>query len=286
MSKPQLAAGQKNSVYYIQRVVVYAIFITFTILTIYPLFWLGYSSFKTNGEIQANAFAFAETMQWENYAKIWKIGRLGRSFTNSFIYFVSTIVLTLMSAMMAAYAFGKMRFKKTSKILGAFIGLGILISTHSVIIPLFMMLMKAGLVNTRIGVIMVYTAVSIPMALFIGKEYVKGLPDSLIESAYIDGASNFRMFFSIILPMCVPVMVTVGIVTGLGAWNEFLLGFIITGIKTRGLPPTIVALAQPKTPAYGMQFAALVIATVPIIVFYAIFNKRITAGVVSGAVKG
>jgi len=94
------------------------------------------------------------------------------------------------------------------------------------------------------------------------------------------------MFLSIILPMTVPVMVTIGIMTGLASWNEFLLGFIISGPATRGLPPALVAFANPRTPNFHLQFAGLMISILPIVVTYSIFNRRITRGVVAGAIKG
>ena len=242
---------------------IYSIFIAFTVMTIYPLFWLAYSSLKTNFEIQKNAFTLPEILQFSNYGFAWKFGQMNTAFTNSTIFFTFTILLVIMSGMMASYAFAKMPFHRTSKFIYGLIGFGILISTHSVIIPLFLLLNKLGLTNTRTGVVLTYTAVSLPLAIFIGTEYIRGLPDSIMESAFIDGASNFRMFLSIILPITAPVMVTIGIVTGLAAWNEFLLGFIITGPTTRGLPPTIVAFANPRTPKFHLQFAALMISVIP-----------------------
>ncbi len=268
------------------KIISYSIFIVFTFLTVYPLFWLGYSSFKTNLEIQKNAFSFAEVLQFSNYADAWKYGKLGISFFNSLLYAISTVFLVLMSAMMASFAFAKMGFRKVSKIIYGFIGMGILISTHSILIPLFLMLLKLGLTNTRIGIIITYTAVNLPLGIFLGTEFIKGIPDSLMESAFMDGASNMRIFTSIILPMTSPVLVTAGIITGLASWNEFLLGFIISGPLTRGLPPAIVAFANPRAPNFHLQFAALVIGTLPIIIVYIFLNRKITKGVVAGSVKG
>ncbi len=268
------------------QVISYITFIVFTFLTVYPLFWLGYSSFKTNLEIQKNAFSFAEVLQFTNYTDAWKYGQLGISFFNSIIYTISTVSLVLMCAMMASFAFAKMSYKKVSKIIYGFIGMGILISTHSILIPLFLMLLKLGLTNTRLGIILTYTAVNLPLGIFLGTEFIKGIPDSLLESAFIDGASNMKVFTSIILPMTSPVLVTAGIITGLAAWNEFLLGFIISGPLTRGLPPAIVAFANPRAPNFHLQFAALVIGTLPIILVYIFLNKKITKGVVAGSVKG
>lgn len=270
------------------KVGVYLLFILFVLFTTYPLFWLGYSSLKTNSEIQNAPLAFAEVIQWVNYSEAWSVGNIGRGYVNSVIYLVFTLVIVLMGSMMASYAFAKLPFKKVSLVLKAAIGLGILISTHSVIIPLFLMLRQMNLTgsNARLGIILTYSAVGMPMAVFLASDFIKGLPDSLVESASIDGASQFKIFTAIILPMTKPVMVTIGIITALSTWNEFLLGFILSNRFTRALPPTIVAFSNPRTPNYHLQMAGLVISMIPMIVLYSFFNKYITRGVVGGAIKG
>lgn len=272
----------------LSKVGVYALFIIFTLCTVYPMIWLGYSSLKTNSEITNDALALPAEPQFSNFTQAWTIGKIDRGYKNSTIYLIFTLSIVLMSSMMCSYAFAKSPFKKTSKILQIVIGMGILLSTHSVMIPLFMMLKEMGLTgkNARLGIILTYSAVSVPLSVFIATEYVRGLPDSLVESASIDGAGRFKIFWSIILPMCKPIMVTTGILTSLATWNEFLLGFILSNRETRALPPTIIAFANPMTPNYHLQMAGLVIAVIPMIILYSIFNRHITKGVVGGAIKG
>jgi len=265
-----------------------ALFIAFVLFTTYPLFWLGYSSLKTKQEIQNAPLAFPEVIQWGNFSEAWEVGNIGLGYLNSTIYLVFTLIIVVMGSMMAAYVFAKSPFKRLTLILKSAVGLGILISTQSVLIPLFLMLRSAGLTgdNARLGIILTYSAVGMPMAVFMATDFIKGLPDSLVESAQIDGAGRFLTFFHIILPMTKPVMATVAIITALGTWNEFLLGFILSNRFTKALPPTIIAFANPRTPEYHLQMAGLVISIVPMIILYAIFNKHITKGVVGGAIKG
>lgn len=267
---------------------VYFVFILFVLFTTYPLLWLGYSSLKTNQEIQNSALTLPADPQFENYTEAWRVGNIARGYKNSTIYLVFTLAIVIFGGMMASYVFAKSPFKKVTKVLKLAVGLGILLSTHSVIIPLFLMLRKMGLTgnNARLGIILTYSAISLPMAVFIATDYIKGLPDSLVESAQIDGASRFAIFLKIILPMTAPVMTTIGIVTAIATWNEFLLGFILSNRMTKALPPTIIAFANPRTPNYHLQMAGLAIAVIPMIILYAFFNKHITKGVVGGAVKG
>lgn len=272
----------------IKKICIYLVFITFTLSTTYPLVWLGYSSLKSNYEITNSPLALPEVPQFSNFSQAWKIGKINRGYFNSTIYLGSTLVIVLFFSLLCSFAFAKSPYKRASKILLIIIGLGILLSTHSVIIPLFMMLKSMNLTgtNARFGIILTYSAVSIPITVFISTQYIRGIPDSLIESASIDGAGKFKIFLNIILPMCKPIVVTNGILVTLATWNEFLLGFILSNRSTRALPPTIVAFANPISPQYDLQMAGLVIAVIPMIILYSIFNKQITKGVIGGAIKG
>jgi len=249
---------------------------------------LGYSSLKTNSEIMNSALSFPEVPQFRNYSDAWKMGKIDRGYMNSSIYLVATLAIVLFTSLLCSFAIAKSPFKKTGTVLLVVIGMGILLSTHSVIIPLFFLLKSMNLTgaNARLGIILTYSAVSIPITVFISTSYIRGLPDSLIESASMDGAGKFKIFYSIILPMCRPIIVTNGILITLATWNEFLLGFILSNRETRAIPPTIVAFANPTSPEYNLQMAGLVIAVIPMIVLYSLFNKHITKGVIGGALKG
>jgi len=351
-------------------IISYTVLVLWTLITILPLFWMGYSSLKSNEELTRNIYAFPHDLfvnkndeykiinpglglilpgkvaenqdnymviesttispgkqllvhylnksklpenilsrktgdkiivnelpgnlrrmvSWRtmvfNYRESFIRGGLSMKFINSIIYAgVSTFLMVLLS-LMIGFAISKMPFPKTSAIVVGLIGLGYLISTNSVIIPLFLMLTKAGLTNTRIGMILVYTAFGIPMSVLLAAQFIKGLPDSLIESAEIDGATTFRAFLSIIVPMTIPVIVTISIINALGIWNEFLLVLVLASSEaTKSLPVGVYSFSSLTSTQLGWQLAALVIATAPTMIVYFSFNRRITQGVVAGAVK-
>lgn len=287
MGNSLMAGSRKNFGYYASRGVSYLVFITWTLVTLFPLIWMLYSSFKSNNQIITRFFDLPTVMLWENYSIAWDQAHLGQLFVNSLIYSTVSTFFIVMFSMMAAYAFAKMDFPKISNALYAVIGLGLLISVQAILIPLFIMLAAMGLKDSHVGIIMTYVALGLPMAIYLATEFVRGIPDSLIESAYIDGASNFRMFKSIVLPMTTPVIVTISIITVLGIWNEFLLVFVLTSSDaTRSLPVGVMSFAGAFSQQYGRQLAAMVVAVAPVMVVYFIFNKRLTQGVVAGAVKG
>ncbi len=234
-------------------------------------------------------------MQWEiswktmlfNYRSAISRGGLGPKFINSIIYSgVSTVLVNLFAVMMA-FAISKMQFKKISMILSGAIGFGYLISVNSVIIPLFLMLSKVGLTDTHVGIILVYTAFGLPLAVMLTTQFVRGIPDSLVESARIDGASTWRVLLSIMMPMSTPVIITVSIITALGIWNEFMLVLVLASSDfTKSLPVGVFSFSSLTSTQLGWQLAALVVATIPVMIVYFMFQKQLAQGVVGGAVKG
>ena len=264
---------------------IYAVFITFAFLTVYPLLWMLLTSFKSTVEIIKFPLSLPKEVIFTNYVQAVKLGKLGLYAINSVIYTGFSTTLTVILAMMAAFGFAKLKFKISKIIYNLFL-IGLLISIHSILVPLFIAMTKIGLNDTHLGIIIVYTAINLPLAIYIATEFVKAIPDSIIESATIDGASYIQIFFRIILPMSKPVVTTIVILTILACWNEFILVFILTSSDfTRSLPVGIYMFSGPLAIEYGMQFAALVIGVVPLVIFYILFNKKITKGIVAGAVK-
>jgi len=269
------------------RLLIYIIFIIFAILTLYPLIWLFYSSFKPQLEIIRNSFSLPQVPTISNYTQAIIKGKLNIYAVNSIIYtFVSTGLVIIFS-MMASFAFAKIKNRATPFLYNSFL-IGLLITIQAILIPLFISMTRIGLRDTRIGIILIYVAINLPLAVYLGTEFVKAIPDSLIESAQIDGASYFRIFFKIILPMCKPVMVTILIFTALACWNEFMLALVFTSSDSvRSLPVGIFSFSGPLATEYGMQFAALVIGMTPMILLYTIFHRQITRGFAAGgAIKG
>jgi raffinose/stachyose/melibiose transport system permease protein len=144
-----------------------------------------------------------------------------------------------------------------------------------------------GLYNTRLGVLIPYVGIGLPISIYLSSEYIKSIPDSIIESARIDGAKYLHIFRTIVLPMAAPVAATVAILTTTGTWNEFMLINILVSVnELKSLPVGINMFSGALASDYGKQFSALVIGMVPMIIFYAIFRDQITKGVSAGAVKG
>jgi len=274
------------------KMIAYIIMITFTILAAYPIIWLFLQSFKTNQDYLMNS-KLALPSEWflNNYVMVWTQRGLQFGFPNflmnSIIYTVTTTVAVVILSNMAAFAIAKIPFKGSKVIYNMFI-IGILLVLQSILIPLFLMVHAAGLFNTRIGILIPYIALGLPMGIYLFTDFIRvGIPDELIESAKIDGASYLGIFPKIIFPMCAPVSVTLSIIGFTGTWNEFIMMNILTeGDRFKSIPAMVGRYAGALGSDYGRLFTSLSLAIIPILIFYFALRKQITKGVSAGAVKG
>jgi raffinose/stachyose/melibiose transport system permease protein len=263
----------------------YLLMITFTLLTIIPLTWMILSDFKPHALIVRHPLSPPVSWYIENFTLAWTQGHLGIYFINSTIYSLVATFFTVLFAMSSGYALSKFHYK-SSRFVSLLYTLGLLITVHSVIVPLFIMETKLGLSNTRLGVILPYIAFGLPFQVFLATTYIKGIPDAMQESAIIDGADFIQIFLRIIIPVATPIISTMFIYTFLGNWNEFILVLTLTSdLTVRSLPVGINSFAGGMSRDYGLQFAALVIGTVPMIIFYLIFKDKIAQGFAAGALK-
>lgn len=263
----------------------YLLMITLTLLTIIPLTWMILSAFKPHALIVRHPLSPPVSWYIENFTLAWTQGHLGIYFINSTIYSLVATFFTVLFAMSSGYALSKFHYK-SSRFVSLLYTLGLLITVHSVIVPLFIMETKLGLSNTRLGVILPYIAFGLPFQVFLATTYIKGIPDAMQESAIIDGADFIQIFLRIIIPVATPIISTMFIYTFLGNWNEFILVLTLTSdLTVRSLPVGINSFAGGMSRDYGLQFAALVIGTVPMIIFYLIFKDKIAQGFAAGALK-
>ncbi len=264
----------------------YVVMVVFTVLTLGPLIWLSYSSLKPHPAIIRNVFALPTELYVENYLVAWERGNLGVFFVNSIIYTAIATTLTTVFALAAGYALAKFRYR-VSGVVYAFFIMGLLVTPHSVLVPLFILETKIGIDNTRLGVIIPYIAFGLPFLIYLATSYIRGIPDELEQAAIVDGAGYLQIFRRIIAPVAKPVTSTMVIFSFINNWNEFVFVFVLTTDKAlRSLPVGINAFAAGLTRNFGLQFAALVIGTLPMIIFYVFFHEQIAKGFAAGALKG
>tara|TARA_B100000614_G_scaffold21435_1_gene17086 strand:- start:354 stop:1202 length:849 start_codon:yes stop_codon:yes gene_type:complete len=257
----------------------------FTFLTLAPLIWLLYSSFKPHPAIIRNVFALPTQLFVENYTKAWRLGNLGLYTINSVVYTASATVITVFLALGAGYGFGKFGYRISGYLYTFFI-MGLLVTAHSVLVPLFILETRLSIDDTRFGVILPYVAFGLPFMVYLATSFIRGIPDSLEEVARIDGAGYLKIFWHVIRPISAPVVATMTIFSFVNNWNEFVFVFVLTSKQSlRSLPVGVNAFAGGMSRDYGLLFAALVIATLPMILFYVFFHEQLKRGFAAGAIK-
>lgn len=264
------------------------ILIIYAIIVIFPLVWIFSSSLKSSMEIFANVWALPKGIKWENYVNAWIEASIGKYFINSLFVTATSVFFILLLSSMVAYVLTRFRFLGNSFVFYYFLG-GLMIPTFLGIVPLFLLLKDLHLLDSFIGLILVYIAYSLPFSIFILTPFFKSLPRELAEAAIIDGCSDFAVFWRIMLPLAKPGLITVGIFNFLGIWNEYILALvIISSGELRTLPLGIANLymVQHYQADWGTLFAGLTIVMVPTLIVYIIFSKKLTSGITLGALKG
>jgi len=268
------------------QILAYIVMTGFTLLTVGPLIWLLYSSFKPHQDIVWNIFSLPTQLYVENYTQAWTLGNMGIYSLNSIFFSITGTLISTFLALATGYGIAKFGYRISGPIYVFFL-MGLLLTVHSILVPLFVMEIKLGIADTRLGVLLPYIAFRLPFLVFLATSFIKGLPGEIEEAAIIDGASYLGVFWNVIVPISRPVVATMLIFCFLANWNEFIFVFVLTSKATlRTLPVGINAFAGGMTRDYGMQFAALVIGTLPMIIFYVFFHKRLAQGFASGALKG
>ena len=269
--------------YTLGTIVKYFVLIQFALTCIIHFGWVAVSSLKTDQEIYGNSFGLPEKLMWSNYAEAAKGANIGTGLLNSLFYSTASVVLLMLISAMAAYVIARVLPKRG---LYNFYTLGIMIPIHAVIIPLLIILRFAGLVNTRLGVILTYTASEISFSVFILVSFMKGLPKEIEEAARLDGCSRTRTFFSIVLPLCKPGLATVATFAFVNIWNDLLISMVLIPTpKLQTLNLSCFNLRGQYVQHYGLICAGLMLVIIPVVIVYFIFQEQLVKGLTAGAVK-
>jgi len=276
------------------KIPIYIVLLFWAFMVIFPMLWATISSLKTDQEIFFSPWGLPAALQWDNFARAWTKAKLGLFFGNTILVIVPAIALTLLLSSMVAYVLARFEFRGKNVVFYLFLS-GMMFPIFLALVPLYFVMQYSGLLNTFHGLIIVYVAFSLPFTVFFLTGFFKTLPGELAEAAMMDGASHYRIFFNVMLPLASPALVSVGIFNFLGQWNQFILPNVL--MSNVGLDETQsrYVLSQGLYYLYGQQFyqsdwsglfAAVTLVTIPTLVVYIIFHDRIEAGLTVGALKG
>ena len=267
------------------RAVQYVILALFTIFTTLPPLWLILSSFKTNNEILTSSLALPSGFNTSGYVASFAEAQLHRFFLNTVIVSTSTVVLLLLVATLAAYPLARFEFPLRRPLTLLF-SLGILIPGITLVVPEVIIIRRLGLYDTRLALILMYTAIFFPISFLVLRSFLLSLPKELEEAARIDGAGYFRTLFQVILPLSVPGLATVAVILFIWTWNEFFYAFILTGSEaTRTMQIAMRFFISQFDFNYPGLFAAVTVAMIPPVIAYVLFQEQVVSGLTAGAVK-
>lgn len=260
----------------------------FSISCIFPLIWMFYSSLKDKRTFNKDIIGLPDSPTLENYKSILTNTdyHITESMINSFRTTIISVVLIVGFSFIVGYILSRINFKGNRLLYGMFL-LGMLMPIHSLLVPIYIVFNNANLSNQWFTLIIPYVAFGLPVGIFLVDGFMKSIPNALEEAAAIDGSSFSRTMGHIILPICKPILITIGIIQTFACWNEFSFALVL--IKDQRLQTVPLAMTQ-FSGQFGSDYpkimAAMLVTMLPIIILYFGFSKQIIKGMVAGAVKG
>lgn len=270
-----------------RSIAAHAILLTYTAIALFPVFVIVINSFKSRKAIFSSPLGLPgpETFSLIGYETVMKRGDFPLYFQNSLIVTVASLVFVLLFGAMAAFALSEYRFKGNT-LIGLYLALGIMIPIRLGTVAILQIMVASGLVNTLTALILVYTAQGLPLSIFILSEFMRTVSDDLKNAGRIDGLSEYKIFFTLVLPLVRPAMATVAVFTMIPIWNDLWFPLIIApseATKTVTLGAQMF-IGQFQTDWNGV-LSALALAILPVLVLYLIFSRQLIRGITSGAVK-
>lgn len=274
----------------ITRNVVRIFLIIWSILIIFPILWAVLSSLKTNLEFGTNAWKLPEKLQWVNYKEAWEGANFSKYFLNSLILSAGTVALSIIMTATSAYVIGKF-VHPVVKSIEIFYSIFMMVPQMLLLIPLLQMCKKMNMTKSNVVLftLMITNALQgVPFYVFLLTPFMRSINNSILEAAEIDGANQFQSFITLVLPMIVPAIFMVGLLSFVGIWNEYVMSITFIKDPTKyTLSAGINELMNDAKAGQTLKFAALIIAMLPILIIYAIFQKPLQNGLSSSdGVKG
>ena len=271
----------------VRSIAAHAVLLAYTLIALFPVFVILINSFKNRRAIFSSPLSLPEpeTFSLIGYQTVMQRGDFPLYFQNSLVVTVVSLAFVLLFGAMAAFALSEYRFKGNS-LMGLYLALGIMIPIRLGTVAILQIMVASGLVNTLVALILVYTAQGLPLSIFILSEFMRTVSNDLKNAGRIDGLSEYRIFFRLVLPLVRPALATVAVFTMIPIWSDLWFPLILapsesTKTVTRGAQ---MFIGQFQTDWNGL-ISALALAILPVLILYLIFSRQLIRGITSGAVK-
>ncbi|HET8655460.1 MAG TPA: carbohydrate ABC transporter permease [Longimicrobiaceae bacterium] len=269
----------------LRSVALHAVLVLGAALAVLPLLWMLSASLMPAGE--ANSYPprlLPSRVTFEHYATLFTRLDLGRDFLNSAVIALTVTLVSLLVNSLAGYAFAKLRFRGRDRLF-RMLSAGLVVPVQVAMLPLFLLMKELGLINTYWGVI-IPAAASI-FGIFLIRQYTLALPDDLLDAARVDGASELRIYASIVVPVIAPILATLAIWTFLSTWNDFMWPLIVLSDQSRyTLPVALANLVGEHAQDTELMMAGSVLTLLPVLLVFLFLQRYYVRGITVGSVKG
>lgn len=256
-------------------------------VTLYPVIFVALTSLKDTAEFYSNIWGVPEEVKWSNYYEAWVTSRIGEYFKVSAIVVLIAVLVILVFGALAGYALSRLKIRYVSALAAVIIIITQLMPLESVIMPLYLLMSRLGLLNGYLTLILPYAGWGMPMTILIYKNYFDTIPQELIDAARMDGCNQVQCFFRIVFPIMKPATATNAIFNVVGLWGELLWASVSTATSQFGtLPVGILSFKQQFGTDWGPMSAAICIVIIPLILIFSFLQKYFVQGLSNGAVKG
>ena len=262
-----------------------AMVVLYTLYSALPFVWVGTMSVRTTQEISASHFAWPEHFHWEKFRTAWVDSNFAQYFWNSTIVVGAAVALVTIFGAAAAHCLARYNFRG-NRLVYFILFSSIVFPPQIILISLFQVLVEYNLYNTRLGLTLVYVSLQLPLTVYLLESFFARIPQDLFDAAKMDGYSDFGIFWRIVLPVGMPAIATTIILNFIQLWNEFLFAVVLISDQgMRTLPIGIRAYMGDYFQDIGMIATGMMIAVIPVVLFYAFFSERLIQGMTAGAVK-
>ena len=264
----------------------YLFSLLYAILIIIPLYFVIVSAFKNNSQIILTPLALPATINFSKFIQTQVNVHVVRATLISIFITSGAEALTIILAFPAAYAVARIK-TRLSPLVESIFSLGFLIPGLAILMPIYMMTAKAGLLYHPIALVILYPAFNLPLAMILLAGFMRKLPHELEESAVMDGGSVFQIIYHIFLPICMPGIITVLVLNFINIWNEYLFALILMDSNNRTIQLALALLrANQRSIDFGLIAAGVLISMIPVYIVFIFFQEKIMSGMLAGAVKG
>jgi ABC-type glycerol-3-phosphate transport system permease component len=262
-----------------------AVLVAYTVYSALPFVWVGTMSVRTTSEISADHYAWPSTFHWSKFKVAWVDSNFDQYFMNSTIVVVTAVLLVTLMGAAAAHCLARYRFRGNRLIYFVLFS-SIIFPPQIILISLFQVLVEYDLYNTRLGLIMVYIGLQLPLTVYLLEGFFARIPQDLFDAAKIDGYSDFEIFARLVLPIGMPAVATAMILNFIMLWNEFLFAVVLIADEDlRTLPVGIQRFMGDYFQDIGMIATGMMISIIPVLIVYAFFSEKLIQGMTAGAVK-